>query len=79
MKIKIRLPVFMRKFLIKRIKMRVYNEVRSYGNYQEAVSFVVNAPLNEWHIRLWCVTHFRDDYGTGNERDWQELLDYIIH
>lgn len=79
MKIMIKLPKIIRKYLIKKIKMRVYKEIRSYGDYQEATSFVINAPLSEWRIRLWCVTHFRDEYGTGYEGDWQKLLDYIIH
>lgn len=75
----IKLPKIIRKYLIRKIKMRVYKEVRSYGDYQKATSFVINAPLSEWRIRLWCVTHFKNQYDTGNERDWQELLDYITH
>lgn len=68
-----------RKYLIRKIKMRVYKEMRSNGDYEKAVSFIVNAPLSEWRIRFWCVTHYRDQFGTGNERNWQELLDYITH
>lgn len=50
------LPKFVRKYLIRRIKMRVFKTTRPYGDYQKAVSFIVNAPLKEWRIRLWCVT-----------------------
>ena len=73
------LPKFLRKYLVRKIKMRVIKETQPYGDYQKAVSFIVNAPLKEWRIRLWCVTHFKDDCGTGNESDWQRLLDYLIH
>lgn len=71
------LPKFIRKYLIRKIKMRVIKAIQPYGDYRKATSFIVNAPLNEWHIRLWCVTHFRNECGTGDESDWKQLLDYL--
>lgn len=73
------IPKFIRNYLIRKIKMRVIKKIQPYSDYRKATSFVVNAPLKEWRIRLWGVTHFKDDCGTGNESDWQQLLDYLTH
>lgn len=72
-------PKFIRKYLIRMIKMRVVKKMQPNGDYQKAVSFVINAPLKEWRIRLWCVTHFKDECGSGDESDWERLLDYLTH
>ena len=74
-----KLPQFIRKYLIRKIKMQVIKITQPYGDYRKATSFVINAPLKEWRIRLWCVTHFKDDCGASNESDWQQLFDYLTH
>ncbi|WP_270438356.1 hypothetical protein [Bacteroides bouchesdurhonensis] len=74
-----KLPKFIRKYLIKKIKMRVIEVTQPNGDYQKATSFIVDAPLSEWRIRLWCVTHYKNEYGSGDESDWQNLLDYLTH
>lgn len=74
-----KLPKFIRKYLIRKIKMRVIKVIQPYGDYQKAVSFIIDAPLSEWRIRLWCVTHFQNEFGIGDESDWNKLLDYLTH
>jgi len=54
-----KLPKFIWKYLIRMIKMRVVKKMQPDGDYQKAVSFVINAPLKEWRIRLWCVSFQR--------------------
>lgn len=74
-----KIPKFLRRYLIRKIKMRVYKSIRPYDDYQQAISFITDAPIKEWRIRLWCVTHFKDESKFGNYTNWQKLLDYITH
>lgn len=74
-----KLPKFIRKYLIRKIKKHIFMAIQPYGDCEKAVSFVINAPLHEWRIRLWCVTHYKNEYGSGDESDWNKLLDYLTH
>lgn len=51
------------KLLIRLIKKRVLKRTQQTGGYEHVISFIINAPLKEWRVRLWLVENVRDDFG----------------
>lgn len=51
------------KLFIRLIKKRVLKRTQQTGDYENATSFIINAPLKEWRNRLWLVENVRDDFG----------------
>lgn len=57
------IPEFIRKALIRAVKKRVLKRTQSDGDYENATSFVINAPIKEWRTRLWLVENIDDGVG----------------
>lgn len=45
------------------VKKRVLKSTQQFGGYENATSYIINAPLNQWRLRLWIVEHIRHEDG----------------
>lgn len=57
------IPKFIKAVLIKAVKKRVLKSAQQFGDYENATSFVINAPMKEWRDRLWLIENVYN--GTG--------------
>ena len=66
---------FIKKAIIKAIKKRVLKKAYAMGDYKDATSFIVNAPIKEWRSRLWFIENISDESGfrCTDERVYQWL------
>ena len=58
------IPQIIKKAIIKVIKRRVLKCTQSFGDYENATSFIINAPMREWKCRLWLIENVREIDGT---------------
>lgn len=70
------IPKFIKAAIIKAIKKRVLKRTQQFGDYENATSFIINAPIKEWRSRLWLVENVGDgtDFCCTDEKLYQWLI-----
>lgn len=63
LQINIMIAQLVKKVFIKAIKKRVLKRTQLFGDYENATSFIINAPMREWRSRLWLVENVSDGVG----------------
>lgn len=52
-----------KRLLLPVIKKRVLKVTQQFGDYETATSYIINAPLEQWRLRLWIVENIHYENG----------------